>query len=170
MLAISAFRSSRSPSSGRTRSCCRRESGLTLDSGRRTQFVENEAEAPDIALEAVASSLDALRTHVAARPHCSLRKIHLLRQLARDAEVRQLQLSLGVEEDVGWLDIPMQLVFGVQIAEPTQHLEGYLSQHALIDLGCHLRCPKQRDDVLKRACVHELEDDLDLPLVEISAV
>lgn len=169
-MAILVFRSSRSPSSGQTRSCCHRESGLTLDRGRRTQFVENEAKAPNIALEAVSSTLDALRTHVAARPHRSLREIHLLRQLARDTEVRQFKLSLRVEKDVGWLDIPMQLVFGVQITEPTQHLKRYLRQHTLIDFRCDFGCPKERDDVLKRACVHEFEDDFDLALVEICAV
>lgn len=91
-------------------------------------------------------------------------------QLAGDTEVRQFELSLRVEKHVGWLDIPMQLVFGVQVAEPAQHLERHLGQHALIDFRLNLRGPEERDDVLKRARVHEFEDDLDLALVEVSAV
>jgi hypothetical protein len=63
------------------------------------------------------------RTHHPERsPHKGESPTHRIAQLTRDAEIRQLDISLFANKNIGSLDITMNFPDRMKVFQPEQHL------------------------------------------------
>mmetsp|Transcript_11189 Transcript_11189/g.29145 ORF Transcript_11189/g.29145 Transcript_11189/m.29145 type:complete len:302 (+) Transcript_11189:134-1039(+) len=133
----------------------------------------NETDAPDVGGKAVRVAKYALGAHVVRGADEGGRHLHCVRQLPRDPKIRELHLAARVEEDVGGLEVAVQLVLLlVQVDEALQHLHHHLPEHALrhrrrVSKREHAAVRSRdtrasaRHHILQGAPVHELEREVD---------
>ena len=76
-----------------------------------------EAEAPDVRLVGVALARDALRGHVPQGADEGVGQVRARVHGPRDAEVRDLDEAAAVDEEVGRLDVPVDLLPRVQVVQ-----------------------------------------------------
>ncbi|GMF24732.1 unnamed protein product [Phytophthora fragariaefolia] len=72
-------------------------------------------------------------------------------ELGGDAKVRELDLAVAVEQDVGRFDVAVHALVGLEVRQRVEDLEGHAGEDVLRD-GSELV-----DDVFQRAAVHILE-------------
>mmetsp|Transcript_6134 Transcript_6134/g.16661 ORF Transcript_6134/g.16661 Transcript_6134/m.16661 type:complete len:307 (-) Transcript_6134:475-1395(-) len=127
----------------------------------------DETNAPHVRGEAVPIPHDALGGHIVGGPDKGASRSKGGFELSRYSKVGQLHLALGGEEDVGGLEIAVELVLLlVQVDEPVEHLQHDLAQNGL-------RYPLTRgrpQHALKAASIHVLEGEVDDALEEEGVV
>jgi hypothetical protein len=132
--------------------------------------MHEEPHTPHIALVPVLPTDHPFWTFVGQRPDHRARKVLFLEQLPCYSEIGKLHFSPRVEQNVGWLDIPMDLVLAVEIGQSTEDLEGNLGQHAFVQMRLDLGCPVEENHVLERTCVHQFQDHFYCALLEVGPV
>ncbi|CAN8030571.1 unnamed protein product [Ixodes persulcatus] len=156
---------------------------LNLEDKKEMPAHHRDAQAPDVGLDVVAEvrtfrvdslRLRALSINIVRGPHRHVRLaagVHGLGygfdQVARDAKVAHLDVSLPVDEDVGRLHVAVdhvQLALETKKVTPgTAHREGNLAQDALRD---GLALGKDLLVELVQGRVHDLHADPDIPFPE----
>lgn len=104
-------------------------------------------------------SIDALRAHVGDGANRGF-AIHSLSEDAADAEVGDLDTALMVDEEIGGFDVTVDDLAAMEVGEAGDHLTGDAREVGFDGDAM----------ALKRATVHELEEDLDLAGAVIEAV
>mmetsp|Transcript_34420 Transcript_34420/g.90524 ORF Transcript_34420/g.90524 Transcript_34420/m.90524 type:complete len:319 (+) Transcript_34420:480-1436(+) len=125
----------------------------------------NQSHAPHVRCERVRLASYSLRAHVGKSAAVRLRLRVCVVERLRDAEVRQLDEPLGIEEDVGRLQVAVHGVpLLVKVRQPLQHLEQHVRRHRLQEALCG-RARGGRQDSFERTAVHKLEREVDCAFV-----
>mmetsp|Transcript_37362 Transcript_37362/g.95529 ORF Transcript_37362/g.95529 Transcript_37362/m.95529 type:complete len:301 (+) Transcript_37362:261-1163(+) len=137
------------------------QSLLVKGAAQRGDLVQQAAEAPRVAAPVVRRAADALRRHVVRRAHHRLRHHRLGAEVARQAEVANLELPRRGHQDIGGLQVAvhhpprvhvLQRVADLYKVHPDLLLRERLP-HVLLPaaqqlLQVALLCPLQHDDQL----------------------
>mmetsp|Transcript_18889 Transcript_18889/g.58891 ORF Transcript_18889/g.58891 Transcript_18889/m.58891 type:complete len:255 (-) Transcript_18889:75-839(-) len=119
----------------------------------------DQPDAPHVRRVAVPVANNPLRAHVLRCAAKRARDGHRVLELPADAKVGELDVAAAREQDVGRLQVAMQLVLLlVQEDEALQHLHHDLAERQVADAARLAR------DVLERAGVHEFEGEVYDPL------
>ena len=117
------------------------------------QFVEDDPQAKDIGatVHTMAFATGLLRAHVGGRAGepCPLSEVLLLE---RQSEIGDVGLAGGVDEDVGWLDVPVDQTLAVGVM---QGFSDRRHQRRRLDV----RLPVVPDLLLQVAALDELAND-----------
>lgn len=100
------------------------------------QLVHDAPKGPHITVEAVRLIVPDLRTGVIRSPGLSMRQAIL--QFTRYVKVPNLDLITLSEEDVGWFQVAVDDVHGVEVLQPCQHLCSQFPHLVLVEAFCIL--------------------------------
>ena len=75
---------------------------------QRTQLVQYAAKRPDVTFFIVLLLVDLLRAHVVWSTHMRECELRLVRHDTSEAEVTELHVRVGIEEDVARFEVTMQ--------------------------------------------------------------
>mmetsp|Transcript_13644 Transcript_13644/g.43593 ORF Transcript_13644/g.43593 Transcript_13644/m.43593 type:complete len:271 (-) Transcript_13644:261-1073(-) len=138
---------------GRQALCERVLSGGQLD--------QHQSQRPNVGRVRVVVASDALGGHVLESAHVRGARADGVLKVAADAKVGQLHTALRIHQNVLGLDVTVDALGVLQVAQPPQHLVRGVRQHPLGETAAVL---------LHRPTVHELQRDADGALPKVGAV
>ena len=135
-----------------------------------TKFLKDQPHTPDITLESVFSTDDSFRTFIWKSSDNSTWKILFLKKFPCNPKIWQFHLSFGVEQDVGRLDISVNLIFAMKIWKTTKHLQSYFSKNSLLNIRSFIDSPIKGNDMLKRSWIHQLQNNFNSSLIKVGPI